>query len=339
VSPNAAKRVNSLLADSAAMSDREFEIIHRYFTRQQPAREDVIAGIGDDAALLQVPAGSELVVCMDTLVAGVHFPESTTAAAIGHKALAVNLSDLAAMGATPAWATLSLTLPEDDPVWLENFSQAFFRLADRYDVQLVGGDTTRGPLSVTVQAHGFVPGGCALRRQGAQAGDRIYVTGTLGDAGLALRLGNQADAALQQRLDYPEPRISAGQQLRDVASAAIDISDGLLADLGHLLEVDDLGASLNIDELPRSVALTAATRQQSSFYDLPLSAGDDYELCFTVPERDCPEMQTALSSPSLEFTAIGVIEREPGIRCHRANGNLYQASTDGYQHFGGTNNG
>ena len=321
------------------MSGSEFEIIRRYFKRQQPQREDVIAGIGDDAALLQVPADSELVVCMDTLVAGVHFPESTTAAAIGHKALAVNLSDLAAMGATPAWATLSLTLPESDPVWLENFSQGFFRLADRYNVQLVGGDTTRGPLSVTVQAHGFVPAGHALRRQGAQASDRIYVTGTLGDAGLALRLGDQADPVLQQRLDYPEPRIIAGQLLRDVASAAIDISDGLLADLGHLLEADGLGASVNIDELPRSAAFKAATRQQSLFHELPLSAGDDYELCFTVPEKDCHEMETVLSSQSMEFTAIGVIEQEPGIRCHQANGDLYQTAADGYQHFGDTTNG
>ena len=321
------------------MSETEFEIIRRYFTRQQPQRKDVIAGIGDDAALLQVPADSELVVCMDTLVAGVHFPETTTAAAIGHKALAVNLSDLAAMGATPAWATLSLTLPESDPVWLEQFSQGFFRLADRYDVQLVGGDTTRGSLSVTVQAHGFVPAGRALRRQGAQAGDRIYVTGTLGDAGLALHLGDQADPVLQQRLDFPEPRVAAGQLLRDVASAAIDVSDGLLADLNHLLEADNLGATVNIDELPRSAALTAATRQQSSFHELPLSAGDDYELCFTVPERACHEMEAVLSSQSIEFTVIGVIEQDPGIRCHQANGNLYQAATDGYQHFGGMNNG
>lgn len=321
------------------MSGSEFEIIRRYFTRLQPQRKDVIAGIGDDAALLQVPTGRELVVSMDTLVAGVHFPETTPAAAIGHKALAVNLSDLAAMGATPAWATLSITLPDNDPVWLEDFSQGFFRLADYYNVQLVGGDTTHGPLSVTVQAHGFVPGGCALRRVGAQVGDRIYVTGTLGDAGLALRQGDQADAALQQRLDYPKPRITAGQLLRDVASAAIDISDGLLADLGHLLEVDDLGASVNVDELPRSPAFIAATRQQPSFHELPLSAGDDYELCFTVPEGDCNEMEMALSSQSIEFSAVGVIEQEPGIRCHKTNGDLYQAATDGYQHFGGESDG
>jgi thiamine-monophosphate kinase len=316
------------------MSATEFEIIRRYFTRQQPQRDDVIAGIGDDAALLQVPSGSELVVCMDTLVAGVHFPESTPAAAIGHKALAVNLSDLAAMGAIPAWATLSLTLPDSDPAWLEDFSQGFFRLADRYGVQLVGGDTTRGPLSVTVQAHGFVPTGKALLRQGARPGDRIYVTGTLGDAGLALQLGDQADPALRERLDYPEPRAAAGQLLRDYASAAIDISDGLLADLGHLLEADDTGASIDIDALPRSAIFTVTT-QPDLFYALPLSAGDDYELCVTVPPQSCEEMELALSSQTIDCTAIGVIEQQTGVRCRRANGDMYQAAVEGYQHFGG----
>ena len=170
------------------MSDTEFDIIRRYFTRQPSSRNDVVTGIGDDAALLQVPAGMELVVCMDTLVDGVHFPVETPAAAIGHKALAVNLSDLAAMGAEPAWVTLALTLPAADADWLAGFSQAFFKLADRYKVQLVGGDTTQGPLSITVQAHGFVPQGTALLRHGAQPGDHIYVTGTLGDAGLACAL-------------------------------------------------------------------------------------------------------------------------------------------------------
>ena len=326
------------------MSGSEFDIIRRYFTRQQPRRGDVIAGIGDDAALLQVPAGSELAVCMDTLVAGVHFPESTTAAAIGHKALAVNLSDLAAMGATPAWATLSLTLPDSASGWLDSFSKAFFCLADRYGVQLVGGDITRGPLSVTVQAHGLVPGGRALRRQGAQPGDHLYVTGTLGDAGLALRTGDDVADALQQRLDYPEPRIAAGLLLRDYASAAIDISDGLLADLGHLLAAAGPGASINIDQLPRSIAFTEAIQQlgderQAWFHELPLSAGDDYELCFSVPEPACKPMETALSNQSIACTAIGVIEQEPGIRCHRTNGEVYQAAAEGYQHFGVTETG
>jgi thiamine-monophosphate kinase len=326
------------------MSATEFEIIRRYFKRQQLQRNDVIAGIGDDAALLQVPADSELVVCMDTLVAGVHFPEDTPAAAIGHKALAVNLSDLAAMGATPTWATLSLTLPDSDPAWLEDFSQAFFRLADRHGVQLVGGDTTRGPLSVTVQAHGLVPRGTALRRQGAQPGDRIYITGTLGDAGLALQLGDHADTALRQRLDYPQPRVTAGLLLRDYASAAIDVSDGLLADLGHLLEADQqgasLGASINIDALPRSAVFAATTQQpgliqQDLFYALPLSAGDDYELCFSVPEPSCEVMEAALLNQAIACTAIGIIEQQSGIRCHKANGDVYHAVTAGYQHFGG----
>ena len=326
------------------MSATEFEIIRRYFKRQQPRRDDVIAGIGDDAAVLQVPSGSDLVVCMDTLVAAVHFPESTPAAAIGHKSLAVNLSDLAAMGAIPVWATLSLTLPDSDPAWLEDFSQAFFRLADRYGVELVGGDTTRGPLSVTVQAHGFVPAGSALWRHGARPGDLIYVTGTLGDAGLALQLGDQAHPALRQRLDYPEPRITAGQLLREYASAAIDISDGLLADLGHLLETDDAGAVVNVDVLPRSAAFTTTTQQPGFmqpdlFYALPLSAGDDYELCFTVPPQSCEAMELALSNQAIDCTAIGVIEQQPGIRCRKANGDEYQAATGGYQHFGGEGSG
>ena len=321
------------------MSDTEFDIIRRYFTRQDSRRRDVIAGIGDDAALLQVPAGMELVVCMDTLVEGVHFPIGTPAAAIGHKALAVNLSDLAAMGAEPAWATLSLTIPESDPDWLADFSQAFFKLADRYQVQLVGGDTTRGPLAVTVQAHGFVPESLALRRQGAQAGDHIYVTGTLGDAGLALQLAGDAGNELQHQLDYPEPRIAAGQALRGIASAAIDISDGLLADLGHLLESEQLGATLSLDDLPRSTAFRERVKRcgadaRALFLDLPLSAGDDYELCFTVPEASLQQLATAQAQFSCACTYIGRVKETRGIRCYTADGEAYEPPTAGYRHFG-----
>jgi thiamine-monophosphate kinase len=321
------------------MSDTEFDIIRRYFTRQDTNRRDVVTGVGDDAALLQVPAGMELVVCMDTLVEGVHFSTGTPAAAIGHKALAVNLSDIAAMGAEPAWATLSLTIPESDPHWLADFSQAFFELADRYQVQLVGGDTTRGPLSVTVQAHGFVPGNLALRRQGAQAGDHIYVTGTLGDAGLALQLAGAAGAELHRRLDYPEPRIAAGQALRDIASAAIDISDGLLADLGHLLESDQLGAALSIDDLPRSTAFSEVVQRcgadaRTLFLDLPLSAGDDYELCFTVPEASLQQLEAAQAQFFCACTHVGRVEETQGIRCYTADGEAYAPATAGYQHFG-----
>ena len=321
------------------MSDTEFDIIRRYFMRQQPNREDVIAGIGDDAALLQVPAGMVLVVSMDTLVDGVHFPRGTKAAAIGHKVLAVNLSDLAAMGAEPAWVTLSLTLPEADANWLTDFSRAFFKLADRFGVQLVGGDTTQGPLSITVQAHGFAPAGKSLRRRGARVGDHIYVTGTLGDAGLALQLAGEAADELQQRLDYPQPRIDAGQALRGIASAAIDISDGLLADLGHLLEHDQLGAALSIDELPRSAAFAETLKQggagvRSQYYDLPLSAGDDYELCFTVPEALLGQLASVQQRLSCACTRIGIVEQQAGIRCCTSDGKRYAMTARGYRHFG-----
>ncbi|MGD8874374.1 MAG: thiamine-phosphate kinase [Gammaproteobacteria bacterium] len=322
------------------MSETEFDIIGRYFRRQPVKRKDVLTGIGDDAAVLHLPVDRELLLCIDTLVAGVHFPAGTPAAAIGHKALAVNLSDLAAMGAEAAWATLALTLPEPDPVWLEAFSGGFFALAGRHRVQLVGGDTTRGPLTVTVQAHGFAPQGQALRRTGARPGDRIYVTGTLGDAGLALHLRDAAAAELRVRLDYPEPRLDAGSLLRGLASAVIDISDGLLADLGHLLEDKGLGASLQVDGLPRSRAFIAALQGLDAapaelYYELPLSGGDDYELCFTVPEHCCAEVERRLGGLSCGCTAIGTIEAQPGIRCCLQDGGSYQPAATGYLHFQG----
>jgi thiamine-monophosphate kinase len=323
------------------MAESEFDIIRHFFSGHPSGRDDVLAGIGDDAALLQVPPDRLLAVCMDTLVAGVHFPPNTAAAAIGHKALAVNLSDLAAMGAEPAWATLALTVPDNDSTWLADFSDAFFALADRYALQLVGGDTTRGPLTITVQAHGFVTPGQALRRQGARPGERIYVTGTLGDAGLALRMAHPGNSWLRKRLDFPQPRIEAGLVLREYASAAIDISDGLLADLGHLLEGDRLGASLRIDALPRSEAFLAAMQtldpdRRQLYYELPLSAGDDYELCFTVAEECCGELEVRLAGIAGGCRWIGVVEATPGIRCYRDDGTPYRPAVTGYQHFRGT---
>jgi thiamine-monophosphate kinase len=316
----------------------EFDIIRHYFAVSTRHRSDVIAGIGDDAALLRVPPGQDLVVCTDTLVSGVHFPERTAAAAIGHKALAVNLSDLAAMGAQPAWATLALTLPAAGADWLEQFAGGLLALAQRCNVELVGGDTTRGPLTVTVTAHGLVPHGTALRRRGARVGDRVYVTGTLGDAGLALQLAGRAPAALQARLDYPEPRIEAGQALRGFATAAIDVSDGLLADLGHLLDGDDLGATLDVDSLPRSAAFldmheTPGVEPHPAYYELPLAAGDDYELCFTVPPAHGAAIEQRLEHAGCPATAIGVITDSPGIRCVRAGGRVYTPATTGYRHF------
>ncbi len=318
------------------MSADEFDIIDRFFTRQPVTRDDVRLGIGDDAAVVQVPGDSELVLCMDTLVDGVHFPPHTPARAIGHKSLAVNLSDLAAMGAVPAWATLSLSMPRYDADWLSAFAGGFFALAERHGMQLVGGDTTRGPLSVTVQAHGHVAPGQYLRRSGAQAGDHVYVTGTLGDAGLALQL--PGIAALQARLDYPQPRVAAGQALRGLATAAIDISDGLLADLAHLLESDGLGATVQVDALPRSAAFLAALQQAGTqradwYHALPLAAGDDYELCFTVAQPQRAEVEQRLQQLDVPVTAIGRIEQQPGIRCVLADGTPCQPAATGYRHF------
>jgi thiamine-monophosphate kinase len=320
------------------MAESEFEIIRRYFTPHGPRRDDVLAGVGDDAAIVRVPPDRDLVLCMDTLVAGVHFPVATEPAAIGHKALAVNLSDLAAMGAEPAWATLALTLPESDGAWLERFSRGFLELAERYRLQLIGGDLSRGPLSITVEAHGFVVPGKAMRRRGARPGDLVCVTGSLGDAGLALELGEQAPARLRRRLEYPEPRIAAGLVLREHASAAIDVSDGLLADLAHLLEPDGLGAALQIDALPRSpeftAALPAGPRGDALSLDLPLSGGDDYELCFCLPQGLQAPVAALLGAVSCALTPVGVIEAQPGIRCYYPDGRRYSPRATGYQHFG-----
>ncbi|HEX6828026.1 MAG TPA: thiamine-phosphate kinase, partial [Burkholderiales bacterium] len=237
----------------------EFDIIRRYFTR--PARHAVL-GVGDDAAVLRPAPGHDLVVSTDMMVAGRHFHPEADAASLGHKALAVNLSDMAAMGAVPRWATLALALPEADEAWLEAFARGFFALAERHGVDLVGGDTTRGPLNFCVQILGEVPTGRALRRDGARPGDDLWVSGRLGDAalGLAHRQGRLVLAPSQaehceRALDWPEPRVALGLALRGLAHACIDISDGLLADLGHVLERSRVGAALRLDAIPRSETL------------------------------------------------------------------------------------
>lgn len=314
----------------------EFGLIARYFARRGVERSDVSLGVGDDCALLRVPAGHELAVTIDTLVAGRHFPEETDPRAIGHKAIAVNLSDLAAMGAEPAWATLSLSLPLANEPWLEAFSAGLFELADFYGVQLVGGDTVSGPLVITLQLHGFVPEGEGLRRDGANPGDLVFVTGTLGDAGAGLgivqgRYFTQDEALrerLRQRLDFPSPRIEAGLSLRGVASAAVDISDGLAADLGHILEASGTGATIRAHQLPLSLDLIDIVGEQEAI-ELALTAGDDFELCFTVP----PEKQTALADLGIPCTCIGVIEESPGLRILDESGALLTVSRAGFDHF------
>jgi thiamine-monophosphate kinase len=313
----------------------EFDIIERFFQRPGRSRDDVLLGIGDDAALLAVPCDRELAVAVDTLVAGRHFPPATRAFDIGHKALAVNLSDLAAMGAEPTWATLALTLPEVDEAWLQEFADGFFALADRHGVQLVGGDTTRGPLSVTVQVLGSVPKGRALRRDGARPGQCIFVTGTLGDAACALsqmQAGEQVAPRLLERLNRPEPRVAFGRGLAAVGSAAIDISDGLLADLGHVVTASNCGATLWVDRLPLSPLLTAQVPSAQVLIS-QLTGGDDYELCFCVEPTKVAALQALARDCALAVTEVGVIEPQPGVRCRHDDGSGYQPGVRGFDHF------
>lgn len=316
----------------------EFELIHEYFARQPVSRPDVVLGIGDDAAVLEVPAGQQLVVSTDMLVSGVHFPAGTAARAVGHKALAVNLSDLAAMGADPAWFTLNLSLPEADPAWLSEFCAGLFALARAHNLALIGGDTTRGPLSLGIQIMGLVPKGMALTRAGARAGDRIYVTGTLGEGTLGLMLlqgrlslPEEFHRPLITHLEYPVPRVPAGQALRGIASACIDLSDGLIGDLGHILEASKLGARVQLAQLPLSPGYDAAFEQVR--WQPALAGGDDYELCFTVPPEREPALRQQASKLGISICVIGEIEAEPGLRLFDEAGRLFEPDVHGYDHF------
>jgi len=313
----------------------EFDLIARIRARVSQ-RKDVILGIGDDAALLKVPAGKLLAVATDTLNSGVHFPVDTAPADIGWKALAVNLSDLAAMGAQPAWCTLSLSLPDSDACWLDGFLDGFLELAKHHDVALVGGDTTRGPLSIGVTVHGFVDPEENLRRNAAKVGDGIWVTGTLGDAAAALvqwKSGHHIDPFLRQRLDRPTPRIEAGLALVGVAHAVIDISDGLLADLGHVCAASAVGAEVDLDAIPSSITLTSMFDAGQRRY-LMAGGGDDYELCFTAP----PDARLAIAATAercdVAMTRIGVIVEGERVRAVLEDRSEWTSQHVGYDHFG-----
>jgi thiamine-monophosphate kinase len=316
----------------------EFDLIRRFFTGQSVRRPETILGVGDDCALLRCPGGWELAITVDTLVAGVHFLPEVDPESLGHKALAVNLSDLAAMGAEPGWATLALTLPEVDERWLEAFARGFFALAGRHGLELVGGDTTRGPLSITIQAMGLVPEGGAIRRSGARPGDLVYVSGPLGSAGLGLkiRLGQTALEAADavDRLERPEPRVDFGRLLRGLASACIDISDGLAGDLGHILEASGVGAVLDWDCMPLPDPVRRYVADTGD-WTLPLTAGDDYELCFTMPPARKDEMEQRLSDAGLTAVPIGLIESGPGLKL-RKEGRAIDFIPAGYEHFSRT---
>jgi thiamine-monophosphate kinase len=306
----------------------EFSLIQRFFTKQAIKNPSTRLTIGDDCALLSIPDGCELAVTTDTMVENVHFFAGTDPELLGHKLLAVNLSDLAAMGAKPVSVMLALTLPKVDESWLTAFAKGFLTLAERYSVDLVGGDTTSGPLTLTVQAMGLIPKGKALLRSTARPGDFIYMTGSLGDAGLGLKINQGYDCAdpvaALARFNRPEPQVEAGQNLIGIASACIDLSDGLAGDLGHILEQSHVGACLDWDALPVSEAVRSYIDKTGDWL-MPLTAGDDYELCFTVSPEQSRHLNIAASK-------IGVIESEPGLRLNKS-GHIQSLEVKGFEHF------
>ena len=317
----------------------EFQLIEQFF-KQRTYRKDVLRGVGDDAAVLRVPANTDLVVTVDTLIEGVHFPSNTDPQSLGHKALAVNLSDLSAMGAEPVWITLALTMPCADEIWLADFCRGLFGLASAFDIDLVGGDLTRGKLSITLHAMGFTQRTKSIGRDGARPGDALFVTGSVGDAGLALATINgevhadpSAKAYCVSRLNRPTPRVQAGMALRDLASAAIDISDGLVADLEHLLAASNTGATVELDVLPLSDAVRSTYENVPMDWRIPLSSGDDYELLFTVPEHRSAALMQAFETLDCSITRIGTIESEAGLRITLAGKQLTTGEYAGYNHF------
>ena len=321
------------------MATGEFNLINTYFLSSSN-RKDVVLGIGDDCAIVSVPEDRQLAMTTDTLIDGVHFPSGTSPEDIACKAIAVNLSDLAAMGAEPAWLTLALSLPRLDESWIKSFSDSFRKTAEKYHVQLIGGDTTQGPLSMTVQAMGFVEPDNIMRRDGARPGDLIYVSGTLGDAAAGLRILQQGQAVdanqawLVNRLNRPQARVELGLKASAYCKCAIDISDGLAADLGHVLEASNCGATVNIDSIPLSHQLVEYSINRTEVdWDMVLSGGDDYELCLVVnPENESKLMQTA-SETLLPLTRIGVIEEHTTLNIVDNKGTKYLPDRGGYEHF------
>nr|WP_315079099.1 thiamine-phosphate kinase [uncultured Kosakonia sp.] len=322
------------------MACGEFSLIARYFDRVRTSRRDVETGIGDDCALLNVPEKQTLAISVDTLVAGNHFLPDIDPADLAWKAMASNLSDLAAMGADPAWLTLALTLPEADEAWLQAFSDSLFEQISYYDMQLIGGDTTRGPLSMTIGIHGYVPAGRALKRSGAKPGDWIYVTGTPGDsaAGLAilqnrLTVSDSDDAAyLKKRHLRPTARVLQGQALRNLASSAIDLSDGLISDLGHILKASGFGARIDLDAIPLSDAMRRHVEPDQALR-WALSGGEDYELCFTVPELNRGALDVAIGQLGAPFTCIGQMGADGEGLYFTREGKAVTLDWKGYDHF------
>lgn len=317
----------------------EFDIIRHYFKRPSPS---AVLGIGDDAALITVTAKTELAISTDTLVCGKHFFADTDPYKLGYKSLAVNLSDMAALGAKPRWALLSLTLPDDlvkHQTWLSEFSKGFFALADLHHVELIGGDTTSGPLNIGVQIMGEVAEGKALRRTGAQLGDDVWLSGRLGDAALALNHELQQIILESHEIEQclpalltPTARVELGQQLIGLAHSAIDISDGLVADLGHILENSEKAAEIHIADIPCSVALKKRLQQPLAMHCL-LAGGDDYELCFTAPKINRMKIEVLSAELAIPLTRIGEVFFGAGLIVRNAQGNTITLESAGYDHF------
>jgi len=319
----------------------EFDVIRRFFTHRAPG---TALGVGDDAALVRVRAGMELAVSADMLIEGRHFVAGADPRQLGHKALAVNLSDMAAMGAKPRWATLALALPRVDPRWLDEFARGFMSLARRHGVDLIGGDTTRGPLAMSVQIMGEVPKGQALRRDGAKPGDDVWVSGRIGGAALALaalkrrlRVPPRERRALDARLNTPEPRVALGLGLRRVANSAIDISDGLLADLGHICERSNVAAVIEWEALPATPFVRSQAQQTEVAVQAILAGGDDYELCFTAPKSQRGNVLWAADRAHTEVMLVGQIVRRargrPPIQLLDSIGKPMRVRSQGYDHF------
>jgi thiamine-monophosphate kinase len=317
---------------------KEFQLIRQIqqetsVSSSADSRHGVKLGIGDDAAVLEVPAGQHLVAATDTLNAGTHFPEDTSAYDIAYKCLAVNLSDLAAMGATPRWALLSLSLPGAEQEWVQAFIAGFKSLAQEHGVALVGGDTTSGPLSVSLTALGLIKPGAQLMRSGARPGDLLVVSGSIGGAARVLDLLKGREPVSDRRLlDRPQPRVRLGQALVGFASACIDISDGLLADLGHVLRASGCGALIHLQKLPHDELLAGLGDRQK--WDYQLSGGDDYELLFTLPRRHEEMIQSWRRETETRLSVIGEIEDGEGVRCTGPDGLAYDPQYTGFEHFG-----
>lgn len=322
----------------------EFALIRDYFTQPSFVRKDVILGVGDDAAITLVPQGQYLATTTDTLLEGVHFLPEASPEAIAHKAIAVNLSDLAAMGAEPAWINLSLSIPAVDQMWLSSFSNKINELTKYFSIQLIGGDTVKGKTAVTITAQGFVPPDSMLTRTGAKPGDWLFVTGTVGDAAAGLMLLNreliiandEAANYLINRHYFPTPRVLAGTTLRRLATSCIDISDGLLQDLQHILDDSAVGALVHLDKLPISKALGENIPDLQEALKLACTGGDDYELLFTIPEEHRVSMETAMANYHLPVTCIGQITGAQGKVDFRLSDEPFAFSTieeTGFQHF------